>query len=368
METKKVQSSDIAVVVTSNLHWAPFAYRYLSLLEKNGHQYDLIMWNREGINENVKANLISFNLKDQTNNGSFLKIFKFFCYSKFVKKQLKKKKYKKILFLGTYAGMPALIGRFLIRNYNQNYWVDIRDITYEKFPLFYKMQERIINHSFQTVVSSRGFLEHLPKYDYGFIHNIDPSMNDIVKQYKKIPSSKIRISYIGNLSYWNSCQEMIDLLANDDRFHMNFVGPNYERVEKYCRVNNINNASFHGRFDRQQTVKFYNNTDVIYNLYGNDTTNVRTALSNKLYYCLRFELPILVNSQTFMADIVNQYSIGIVFENSDSFPNKLYEYISSFAITNHDFKAAWEHFAKEDSETIKKLHKYLGNDFVDCLT
>ena len=353
-------NANIAIVLASNLHWAPFVNRYLDILKSNRYQYDLIMWNRENIIEDIDANLITFDLKDETNNGSFIKAFKFILYANFVKKVLKRNEYKKVLFVGTYAGVPALLYKFLRKEYENRYWIDLRDLTYEKIPFFYKMEEIAMKHAFHTVVSSKGFLKYLPcNIEYGFIHNIDPSMDEIVLRYKKTISDKIRISYIGNLGYWNSCKEMIDLLANDERFQLNFIGPNYEKIEKYCKIYNINNVRFHGKFKREDTVQFYNETDVIFNLYGNDNINVRTALSNKLYYAMRFKLPILVNKNTYMEEVVQKYSIGITFKNDSAFKNELYEYVKSFNVKEHYFEEAWSDVVQEDLCAIAQLKGFM---------
>ena len=357
---KNESKTKVAIVVASNLHWAPFVNRYLDVLKSEGCQFDLVMWNRENIIENVDANLITFDLKDETNNGSAKKIFKFIRYANFVKKVLIQNKYQKVFFVGTYAGVPALICRFLEKNYKSKYWIDLRDLTYEKLRIFFEMERKAIQNSFHTVVSSKGFLKHLPSdAEYGYIHNIDPTMDEIMLQYKKVASDKIRISYIGNLGYWNSCKELIDLLANDDRFILKFIGPNYEKIEEYCQKNNIKNTQFHGRFMREDTVKFYNETDVIFNLYGNDNINVCTALSNKLYYAMRFKLPILVNQNTYMEEMIQKYSLGITFKNVPEFANELYDYVKTFDSGEHGFDEAWNSVVNEDLATMMRLKEFV---------
>ena len=90
----------IAVVLGCNTHWAPYYRRYEEILENCQVEYDLILWNREGLAENVKGHLIEYSMIDETNNGSFSKIYKFFSYACFVKNKLKHGKYSKVIFLG----------------------------------------------------------------------------------------------------------------------------------------------------------------------------------------------------------------------------------------------------------------------------
>lgn len=349
----------ILFVLSCNLHWAPYYTRYENILKELGLKYDILIWNREGLMENTFGRKIEYSVKDETNNGSMTKIVKFIKYARFVKYQLKKNKYDKIVFVGTYAGIPAFIAYFLKYNYCGKYWIDLRDITYEKYKIFYKLESQAILNSYKTVISSRGYVPFLPKYDYGYIHNIDPTMEEILKKYNKSESDNIRISYIGNLAYWDSCKEMIDVLANDSRFVMNFVGPNYEKIQQYCENNHIINVTFHGRFKREETIKFYNNTDIIYNIYGNDTVNVRTALSNKLYYALRFKLPIIVSPNTYMEKLTKKYNVGISFENKREFADELYDWYQNFNNKKHSFDAAWQQFKCEDEKAIEDFKEFI---------
>lgn len=355
-----MNAQKILLVLSCNLHWAPYYTRYEQILKNAGINYDLLIWNREGLKENVYGNLIEYKILDKTNNHSASKILKFIRYAHFIKKVIKTNRYDKIVFLGTYAAIPAFLAGFLKKNYKGKYWVDLRDITYEKYGFFYNLEAKALQNSYKTVVSSRGFLPFLPKADYGFIHNIDPTMEDIAQKFNRTKSDKIRISYIGNLSYWNACREMIDAMANDNRFVMNFVGPNYECIKDYCESNHITNVTFHGMFKREETVNFYNDTDLIYNIYGTDIINVRALLSNKLYYALRFKLPILVSKNTYLEKVVEQYNIGFCFESKPNVANDLYNWYQNYASEKHDFETAWNVFLSEDKKAIDDFVEFIS--------
>lgn len=356
----------ILVILSCNTHWAPYYFRYENILVSKGIPFDLLIWNRENLDEGsiVKAPLIQFNCRDNANNGNKFKILKFFRYAHFIKNYLKKhQEYNKIIFLGTYAFVPALLAGFLKKKYYKKYWIDVRDLTYESFAPFFRLEKNAITNSYCSVVSSKGFIQYLPPYDYRTIHNIDPSMDEYLLRFKHTKSDVIRIGYYGNLSYWTSCKEMLDLFANDQRFIMKFAGPNVERIRDYCNVNHIVNVAFHGEFPKNKTVDFYCDTDIIYNLYGSNNVNVRTALSNKLYYGLSFELPILVNSNTLMADIVSKYGVGFVFENNHAFPDKLFNEYSCFRDKHFSFKNALADLKNEDLETLRSLYNFLETNF-----
>ena len=349
----------IAVVLACNTHWAPYYRRYENELKKNNMSFDLIIWNREDIVEEVDGNVIEFKLKDETSNHDFKKIFKFFKFAKFLKNRIKKNKYDKIVFLGTYAGIPALLSGYLKRNYKKNYWIDIRDLTYENNQIFRVLESKAINNSFSTVISSKGFLPYLPEYGYGYIHNVDPSMDYFINNYNKTETDIIRISYIGNIGYFDACYEFIDTMANDNRFLLQFIGPSSEIIKQYCEKNNITNVRFGGRFPRELTVKYYNETDIIYNNYGNGEINLRTATSNKLYYAMRLNIPIIVSPNTYMEEICLANSIGISFDGKKSFPDRLEEFYHQFIKDNKQREATWANIVEENNSVSNSLRQFL---------
>lgn len=354
-------NNKIAVIIGANLRWTPFYYRYERILRENKVDYDLIIWDREQNEYDSNRKMIKFERVDQTNDNNPQKVFLFFEFSRFIKKQIKKNKYSKLLFLGTYAGIPALLSRFLKKNYQNRYWIDIRDITYETFFPFYKMEEQAIKYAKYTVLSSHGFEAHLPKNEYYYIHNIDPSMDEVLSKYHHEfdPDGKIRISYIGNIGFLDEVKRFISLFGNDERFCLGFYGNGSEKVESFCKENGFCNISFHGGFSREETVEFYNKTDIVYNVYGNSSVNLRSAVSNKLYYALRLELPIIVSPSTFMSDISRKYNIGIEYNNESSFPDQLYFWYKNFNVTNASFQKAWEEYFREDKSTIDKLVEFV---------
>lgn len=351
----------IALILSSNLIWAPYYYKYEDFLVKNNCQFDLLIWNREGKEELSKGNMIEFNCPDKTNDGNWKKIFSFFKFAKFLKRKLKEKKYDKIVFLGTYAFIPASISLFLKRKYKNKYWIDIRDLTYESNKLFYMFENKAINNAKNVTISSKGFEKYLPKYNYNYIHNIDSNINEISTLYKKTDSEKIRISYIGNIGFLNEVIKFLNVFKNNDDYILQFFGNGSEKVEQYCKENNIYNVSFKGKFKKEETIDFYNSTDIVYNLYGNNNKNVRSALSNKFYYALKFNLPILVSPNTYMEEISKECKIGVAFEENHQFPSYLKKWYLDFVENNEsNNESVWNYIANQDMETWNKFMEFLN--------
>lgn len=309
----------VCLIVPSNLIYAPYYFRYIEILNKAGEPFDTILWNREGLEEKLSGRIFEFNIQDQTNNGDWKKVFKFIFFSRFVKKIIKKNKYKKLIFLGSNAGNATLLYFFLRKNYNKQYWFDIRDFTYENFRPFYFIEKRCILHSCKTVISSKGYKEFLPEYPYIIAHNFDRRNIEQARGTKIIDEKVLRISFIGNMRYYEENIRFIDLFANDNRFRLQYFGTGNEPLKKYCQKKGVENTLFCGRFDAEKTKDFYARTDIINNLYGNHSQGLRTALSNKLYYALELQKPILVCPGTYMEEVSVSAGIGftIHYDNSD---------------------------------------------------
>lgn len=354
----------IALIVGTNLHWTPFYYRYESILKELDLKFDLIIWNRELLEEKTNAeNVYEYRKSDKANNKNPFKLFKFISFGNFVKKTLKRNQYRKIIFVGTYGCSVALCSRFLCKKYRNKMWIDIRDDLYEWFKPYYEAQKKSIEASYATAISSPAYTKFLPEYDYLYMHNIDPNASEMIRKFEPIsdPIGKIRISFIGNVRYYEQNERLIQLLGNDDRFILQFYGKGSDILEEYCIENKISNVDFVGAFTQNDTIKFYEKTDIINNIYGNDTMNLQLALSNKLYYGLFLKIPILVSENTLMAELVNEYNIGYTFSENSNFSDELYKWYSKFKQNQDNFKFndLWEKFKNEDNHCITILKQFL---------
>lgn len=355
--------NEVAIVLGSNIHWAPYYYRYIHILESQNIGYDLLIWNREAIAEQSNARVISFDLKDKSDDKNPVKIWKFYLFTRFVKRKTKKNRYKKIVFLGTHGCAPVFGAFFFSKHFKQKYWLDIRDYTYEWFYPYWWLERKAIFSSYETAISSDGFLSFLPKTDYLNVHNIDSRLALFEQEFVKKPESGgiIRISFIGNVRYYDECVRVISTFANDERFRLQFIGAGSARLKDYCEENEITNTYFHDRFDNARTIEFYSITDIVNNVYGNDHISLTTALSNKLYYSLAFKLPILVSANTYMEQYCEEHGFGIAYEESADFPDKLYKWYQEFQgrDLSIQFRNEFDRVMKQDLEFEKKFIEFI---------
>ena len=83
-----------------------------------------------------------------------------------------------MIILSTLDGI--LLGKVL-REKRIPYIFDIRDYSFEYVPFFKLMEKNVIKNSVFTTISSKGFYNFLPKYEYVIGHNFNK--NEKKKQY-----------------------------------------------------------------------------------------------------------------------------------------------------------------------------------------
>ena len=358
-----MKKKKIAIVLGSNIHWAPYYYKYEQILTKNGYDFDLIIWNRENIEEKTKAaHIFEYNKQDVSNNKNPLKLYKFILFSKFAKKILKKNNYTHLFFLGTHGCAPIFLSNFLKKHYNNKYWLDIRDYQYEWFKPVYNLEKQTIENSYGTAISSRGYEEFLPKFNYYIMHNIDPNINEFLNKFKKNEKSNvIRISFIGNVRYIDENIKLINLFANDKRYILQYFGTGSEKIKDYCERKDIKNIETFGRFKPEETIKFYEQTDIINNVYGNNLIGLTTALSNKLYYSIKFKLPILVSKGTYMEKLTKKYGFSFTIKYDEKYPDILFKEYNEFLNNKSDdkFDLLWKEIMKDEKNVTSKINEFL---------
>lgn len=356
----------IAVILPCNLYVVPYFSVYQDALVKTQVSFDVILWNRDLINEECAGRIIEFNCKDIANDKNVFKAFKYLSYYLFVKKTIAQGKYKKLVFLSTSAWTVVLLSTFLKKHFANKYWIDVRDYTFEHIPLYKRRLATAIEYSSATAISSRGFLSFLPSVsskEFLVTHNIDFYTIEKIRNLRKKSSvdMPIRISFVGNNRYIDINKELMTIFRNDSRFVLQYFGTRAEELETFASSEGITNVRFHGRFQQEDTYKFYMETDIINNIYGNKSQEVVTALSNKLYYALFLDLPVLVSPNTFMSEITRSVGIGYDVEAIDEgLPQRVYDWYQSVVQPNDQTIQLGNQILKEFRNFEECLFGFIG--------
>lgn len=341
-----------------NLYLTPYLEMYRNIV---GDSFDIIYWDRENKNEHIKCNSAYRFKYDIKNISIFKKIVGYIKYRSFIKKIIKHSKYDRVVLLQTWASL--LLYGIINRLYKDRYIVDIRDYTYENNILIRTIEKKVLKCAEMRLVSSEGFKHFLPdEVNYHVVHNIrNLREEERLAIINRSHSSKpIRISFIGFVNYMEINKQLIQALGNDDRFHLNFIGTNALKLKEYCEANKIGNVTLIDTFKPEEILRFYQETDIVNNLYGHNDPRLDYALSNKLYFAVQLKMPILVFTNTYMAEVSKAYNLGIEIDelNRDLGDRIYHKYMNiDWNELSTECDKLLIKIQKEQSETIQSLTK-----------
>jgi hypothetical protein len=360
--------SKICIIGAFNLKHMTLISLYTTIFEKHNIPYDIIYLDKYSQKENTKANNI-YVYRSNFNRewGIFRKIIEYWKFSRYAKKKIKENNYEKIILWQTFTSF--LLFDLLLFRYKNKYVLNVRDYFFEKNKLVFLLQKILIKNSIFTTISSVGFKRFLPKYPLVNVHSINKSLlnsNFIRKGLNK--NGKIKIGFIGNNRFFEQGIKLMNSLKNDERFELWFCGINSDILKKYAEDNHIVNCKFIDAFEPESTNDILLNFDLINNLFGNNHESVKTLTSIRLYYSAYYKIPILVNTDTYMSSILEDYPIGYVVDWSKSdLGDRLYSWYNS--IDFNEFSYHCEKFIRkaleENKDFEEKVKTYLLHNDLD---
>ncbi len=319
----------VAVIGVANLYSMPYSRKYTSALENSNMEYDLIFWDREAVGEEA-YNYHAFRKKINSSKNVFLKLFSFFQFRKYAIKILDENQYDKIILL--YSLPAVLLRKYLKKHYKKNYIFVYTDYSFEKNPIYKAWIKSAVENSYFTTVTSVGFIKYLPQSE-----NILPSHNimdledsDAISE-KSLDESKIVISYIGMLRQFHHIIKFVKLMANDNRFIINYYGNGFceDELRKFIKAKKIKNVFFYGKYEPEDKMRFINECDIINNCFANDKFQ-KYAMTNRFYDAILNLKPQIVNVGSHSQKIVEEYVLGIAVNlDEKSLGDKLYKWYKS---------------------------------------
>lgn len=348
----------VLFIAADNVYLTPYLKYYEDIISKLDIEYDVLYWDK---NSNEIIDDIKYIRFCIEGNSKFKKLIGYYKFKNKIISMCKFNKYDVIIPL--HPIVSFIICKLLLNRYNGKYIYDVRDYSYEKYALYRKCEKKLAENSLINVISSEGFKNFLPNAKYHIVHNITNMECDVYKQVENSKEQVINVSYIGLIRFMDKNKEIIEFFKNDNRFHLNFIGTNAEQLKEFCDEVGAKNVTLIGTFDSKDTLKYYKKSDLIMNLYGNNTPLLDYALSNKLYYSALLYKPILVCPKTYMEKMVKTYSLGFTLEmEKRSELDKLYEYITKLERKHfiNDCDYFIENVLRENEET----RKYIEESFI----
>lgn len=167
--------------------------------------------------------------------------------------------------------------------------IDILSITSEKFYDVY-------------------FSKFIPKEKMVFMPNL-PNLHYFEK-YEKNQNKQFTIGFIGVVRYKEQMKMLIEAAEKTD-VKVLFAGiANDDEIMNLAK--NKTFIDYYGPYNyNKEIAKLYSMCDCIYSVYDTKLNNVKYALPNKLYESIYCELPILVASNTYLSEIVNDLNVGL---------------------------------------------------------
>lgn len=334
----------IGIIYIGDLKYAPYVKKYTTLLDKARLKYKILYWSREG-ESTEEPNHRQFIYQSKRSANLFSKINGFYKYKLWLKRELKDNKYDKLIILSTLSGM--IIYKTLLNEYKDKYIYDIRDYSYENISIFRKMEAKLVENSFFTGISSRGFKAFLPESNkYEIVHNYNEDYNVVNNFHKK--KSPLNLVWLGSVRYFEHQKKIINHLGNDLRFQLHYhgSGPELEKFKRYVEKKSITNVCFTGEYNNEDKQKLLTKADILNNSYHlKKEMETKYAISNKFYDGIFHKIPQLVEVDTYKSRLVKKYNIGFSLDiNKNTYATDLFNSYNS--INEMKFNDATKELAK----------------------
>lgn len=206
---------------------------------------------------------------------------------------------------------------------------DIREVSKSEiiirvFDFFYI---RALDNCHRVIVTSKGFRNFLidryrVKSDKVFILENKLQRKvftaEIRPQVSELNVNSICIGIIGFLRYDNVI-ELLKCFSQNTSYSLSIKifgdGPLKSEILQYVDDDRV---KYFGQFKYPEDLwQIYEQIDVSFTMYDSNSLNVRLALPNKLYESIYFRKPIIVSSNTYLGEIVNELGVGFSWDQDD---------------------------------------------------
>lgn len=339
----------VIFISADNLYLTPYLRLYTDILDANNDEYDVLYWDKRQNEPSSRKNYHRFIEGKKAEKAT---VFGYIKFRNWILKKLKMLAPDFLICLHQVANL--ILADVLLFRFSGKYIYDVRDYSYERFLIVRIVQRIFVRKSAMNIISSEGYRNFLPQGEYYIAHNLPAGFTKNCQKKSFGANNPIRISYIGLIRFMEQNKKIIRFFCNDERFILYFIGTGAEQLKEYCESIGAKNIVLIGTFDPQDTLQYYENTDLIMNLYGNKTPLLDFALSNKLYYAAMVSKPILVCDGTYMEQITHKFGFGYTLTLSeDQERDELFSYICS--VNHEEIYESCNKFLVEVTDQQEKL-------------
>lgn len=321
----------VAILSAVNIKHISLISLYTDLMKKLGVEYDIIYMDKYGEDEPFDcAHKYRYSCKVKQGLPRIVKEARYMSFVPYAKRKLRKGNYDFVIVWNDVAIFQ--FGNYLAKHFKGRYCLNVRDNMRYDNPRFAGRYKRCFADSAFNTISSKGYLDFLPKNaEYLPIHSLNLSALEGMQVHTGLrqEGEPIRIGFVGYVRFYERNKKMLDAFANDPRFELCYYGKNADVLRAYAEEQGIKNTSFHDSFPVQDTAKYLEKIDVMNNLYGNDKPSVRKALSIKTYHAMYDRIPILVCPNTYNAELALEVGNGFVIGDDEidaTLPDRFYDW------------------------------------------
>lgn len=310
----------IAMIGFTDLHIMQYLFKYTNILDDAGYDdYEVIFWNRAGgtYDKPFRGSVAAYEVPLNTYQPFWKKMIAFVKYVVFVRRQIRKKKYEKLIVLTTPTAI--VLADLLLGKYRNRYVFDYRDISKEHLSKIYTVFVRAIaKKSCMMPVSSYGFLDvlKLEKDDPKILmaHNTQKIDNAMGYHACVVKHKSVRISFWGMVRQPEFNCRFCDIFGNDKRFILSYHGEGVaNQIQEYCQKKGYTNIHFTGRYTHSEIPSFAEQTDIIHCVYEfEQDVKMKPALQVKLYDGMKYHIPILLYTGSYASQYMKEF--GVSFE------------------------------------------------------
>lgn len=283
--------------------------------------YDVIVYafSRKQDNKNSPNGIQVYNIGEFTSESSYFS--RIGVIRKGIKKVIEKHKEDDCIFYLLKSDM-AIMYSYLSK---RPYIFEEADMTHLSFGNKWLRNyleiriKSIIKHSVMSVFRSEGFLKYhfgdvYPDNVYVIPNRLHPDVLNLPHvDYNDNDNDNIRFGFVGGIRYNTIFAFAETVLKHFPRHQFHFYGKFSTKAQEdqFFALKKYPNCFFHGQFKSPDDLPtIYSKIDVLLSAYDVRGINPRYAEPNKLYEAIYFDKPIIVSSNSFLADKVARLGIG----------------------------------------------------------
>lgn len=317
---------NIKMILTNGFDPDPRVLKEAVSLKSKGHDIEILCWDRENKYINIECETYKdIKIKrffSKSKYGSGIK--QMWSYLRFIKEVKRYLKNKEINIIHGHDIDGALVGAIIKANnkliwdmheffdgFNYSFFKKIIYIISARY-IFYKCDALIY-----VVSSQKERYSRMINSDVEEILVMNCPDKDLFNPFNRNTKDILRVSFIGSVRETRTLKIMIEAAEKLDGviFYIHGTGIAYDEIYEYSKK--YKNTVVTGRYNYNEIVNLYENTDIVYSVYDSTLLNVKEAFPVKGFEAIVTDTPIIASKDTYFGDFIRKNDIGYVVDEKN---------------------------------------------------